>query len=117
MTFGADPNVIIPPVVSAAVSILKAAAASTSVERVVFTSSCAAAAMPTPGHYPTITSESWNDEALERAWDAPPYNPDRGFIVYAASKTAAEKAVWNWYKEERPPFVLNTGMTIETLLD
>lgn len=110
MSFSPDPNIVIPSAISSALGVLKASALAPTVKRFVFTSSCAAAASPCPGHYPTITSETWNDQAVKEAWAPPPYEASRGFTVYAASKTAAEKEVWAWYKQAQPAFTLNTGM-------
>lgn len=110
MSFQPDPKGIITPMVAATIAILKAASESPSVRRVVLTSSCAAAASPQQDVYPTITSESWNDEAVKLAWeDDLKQRPDGGFIVYAASKAACEKEAWAWYKSNTPNFVLNTG--------
>ncbi|KAK3181526.1 hypothetical protein K4F52_007236 [Lecanicillium sp. MT-2017a] len=108
MSFSPDPNIVIPSAISSALGVLKASALAPTVKRFVFTSSCAAAASPCPGHYPTITSETWNDQAVKEAWAPPPYEASRGFTVYAASKTAAEKEVWAWYKQAQPAFTLNT---------
>jgi nucleoside-diphosphate-sugar epimerase len=110
MSFTADPNAIIPQTISSTLAILTAARNTPTIKRVVLTSSCAAAATPKTGHYPTITSASWNDEAVKEAWAEPPYEASRGFTVYAASKTAAEKEAWAWYEQNKPAFVFNTGM-------
>lgn len=109
MTFGPDPNKVIPPMIMATMNLVRAAANCADVKRVVFTSSCAAAASPTPGIWRWIGKDSWNDEAIAQAWGPPPYNPERGFSVYAASKAQCERELWRWYKEESPGFVLNTG--------
>jgi hypothetical protein len=54
-------------------------------------------------------------EAMEQAWAPPPYEPERGFTVYAASKAQSEKELWKLYNEmEKPSFVLNTGMSPNT---
>ena len=37
-----------------------------------------------------------------------PHNPDQGAIVYAASKTLAEKAAWDFVRQGKPAFTLNT---------
>lgn len=109
LSFSPDPNVVIPPTIHTTLAVLKAAARSPSVKRFVLTSSCAAATSPQVGRYPTVTSESWNDEAIQQAWADPPYTSDRGFAVYAASKTVAEKESWAWVAKTRPAFTLNTG--------
>jgi nucleoside-diphosphate-sugar epimerase len=109
MTFGADPNKIIPPMIMATLNLARAAAQHPTVKRFVFTSSCAAAASPTPGVWRWIGKDSWNDDAVTQAWAPPPYAPERGFSVYAASKTQCERELWRWYHDEMPAFVLNTG--------
>lgn len=55
--------------------------------------------------------DDWNDAALDHAWnkrgkaydDANPYP----FVVYAASKTAGEQALWKFQKDNKPHFVAN----------
>ncbi|SPO02021.1 related to flavonol reductase/cinnamoyl-CoA reductase [Cephalotrichum gorgonifer] len=105
MTFGPDPNLVITPTVASTLNILRAAAEHASVKRVVLTSSCASAA--SPGLVRAIEVDSWNDEAISQAWAPPPYEPSRGFSVYAASKAQSEKEAWKWYEESKPGFVLN----------
>ncbi|KEY63880.1 hypothetical protein S7711_10128 [Stachybotrys chartarum IBT 7711] len=102
-----DPTKVIPPTVAAATSILRAAAAEPSVRRFVFTSSVVAAAMLAPGDATHVTKESWNEAVLDLAWATPPYGPDRAIPVYMASKVAAEREVWRFVSDERPPFVVN----------
>ncbi|KAM5346115.1 hypothetical protein ACJ41O_009120 [Fusarium nematophilum] len=107
MTYGCDPNEVIPPVVAMGLNLLRSAAKSGDVRRFVLTSSCAAATSPRRGNWPTISSDTWNEEAIAEAWAEPPYLPDRGFAVYAASKAQAENEMWKWYRENKPRFVLN----------
>ncbi|UNI19297.1 hypothetical protein JDV02_005490 [Purpureocillium takamizusanense] len=119
-TFAPDPHAVITPTVAGAVNLARAASRTPSVRRFVQTSSCASAANPGPitttattgpdnggREYPTITKETWNDAAVAQAWAPPPYEPARGFAVYAACKTEAERALWRWYRETRPALVLN----------
>lgn len=44
---------------------------------------------------------------MRDAWAPPPYNADRAFMVYAASKTETERAVWKSVEERKPHFVVN----------
>lgn len=113
MSFGPDPNAVIPVTVATTLAVFRAAAQNPGVKRFVLTSSCAATTSPKVGRYPTITSQSWNDEAIQEAWAEPPYNPERGFTVYAASKTLAEKEAWSWMENTSPAFVLNTGQLLQ----
>ncbi|KAM5520811.1 aldehyde reductase [Fusarium oxysporum f. sp. phaseoli] len=113
MSMDADPNNVIPGVISFAVAAIKAAYAEPSVKRFVFTSSSSAAVVSqrdVPGV--KVTEESWSEGAIKKAWADPPYTPDRRGAVYAASKAQAEQAIWKYHKEhrsEKPELVVNTG--------
>ncbi|KAF3360735.1 hypothetical protein VdG1_04877 [Verticillium dahliae VDG1] len=80
LDFNPDPNAVIPQSVAGATSILTAATKEPLVKEVA---------------------------ALEAAWAPPPYKPSRAMITYAASKTAAEKAVWAFVQEKKPSFTVN----------
>ena len=95
--------------VAGTLNLLNAAAKQPAVKRFVLTSSCTAAASQKPGIALTIDADTWNHEVAREAWAAPPYGEERGFAVYAASKTAMEKEAWKWHQEHKPHFVLNTG--------
>ncbi|RGP78669.1 hypothetical protein FLONG3_3206 [Fusarium longipes] len=104
-----DPNVSIPATVESAISVCRSAAKESSVKRFVFTSTFWAATSPTPGISDTITNlDTWNDEAVEAAWAPPPYGPNRILTVYFAAKVEAEKAVWEFVKDRRLPWVVNS---------
>lgn len=45
----------------------------------------------------TFTEDDWNDAAVETAQDLGENTPGR--LIYAASKTAAERAFWNLHRE------------------
>ena len=107
MTFSPDPNAVIPLVLAGARNIAAAVSKQASITRFVYTSSSAALILPKPNHERTITTKDWDNEAVEIAWAPPPYNPDRSFPVYAASKTQAEKAMWDFVEKEKPGWVLN----------
>ncbi|KAM5347407.1 hypothetical protein ACJ41O_010412 [Fusarium nematophilum] len=109
MSFGNDPNKMIPTTIAGAVNALKAAYAEPSVKRFVLTSS-SAAAVGLLHNGVTVTEESWNEAAIEKAWSGPPYEPTRPVIVYEASKTQAEQAVWKFHNEnrsKRPDLLVN----------
>ncbi|KAF9783591.1 hypothetical protein IL306_009114 [Fusarium sp. DS 682] len=112
MSMDPNPNNVIPKVVSFAITALKAAYAEPSVKRFVLTSSSAAAVFSIPGVPGVkVNEESWCEFAVQKAWADPPYTPDRGGLVYAASKVQSEQAVWKYYKEhksEKPDLVVNT---------
>lgn len=113
MTQDYDPNNVVTAAIGGAVNALKAAYSEPSVKRFIFTSSSSAVVISlrgVPGV--TITEDTWNEEAVKLAWEGPPYNPERGFITYAASKTQAEQEVWKFHREnshKRPDLVVNTG--------
>ncbi|TVY19806.1 Aldehyde reductase 2 [Lachnellula arida] len=52
--------------------------------------------------------DTWNEDVIKDAYRDPPYEPERAYPVYAASKTLAEKEAWKFVEEEKPSFVLNT---------
>lgn len=107
MSFRPDPNQVIPPMIAGTLNLLNAAESHADVHRFVLTSSCAAAA--SPGVARTIDGDTWNKDACEAAWAPPPYDPERGFAVYAASKMESEWEAWKWYAEKKPSFTLNSG--------
>ncbi|KUJ19434.1 NAD(P)-binding protein [Mollisia scopiformis] len=104
--FSPDPNEVIPLTVAVATSIMLAALKEPSVKQFVYTSSCAAAAYPESEKI-HVDQDSWNEKAVELAWTPPPYGPFQGFVVYFASKVAAEKAVWKIVEEKKPHFTTN----------
>jgi len=107
VTFGSDPNKVIPMVINGVNGILKSAAKEPSVKRFAYTSSSTAATFPKPNKVFTIDANSWNEEQVKEAWAPPPYQDERGFAVYGASKTEGEQALWKFVKEKKPGFVAN----------
>lgn len=113
MSLDPDPHKVIPDAIAFVVNALKASYGEPSVKRFVFTSSSAAtvsSALDTPGI--VVTEDTWNEDAVKKAWAEPPYGMDRAGAVYAASKTQAEQEVWKFHKENRenrPDLVVNTG--------
>jgi len=104
-----DPNAAIPTVVEGALNVLRAAAAEPSVKRVVLTSSSGACTAPKPNFEFVINKDTWNEEAVRDAWAPPPYEGlERRLAVYYAAKTQSEQAAWEWVRENKPGFVLNT---------
>lgn len=107
-SFDSDPNKVITGTVENILSVLRSAAKSPSVKRLVLTSS-STAVYTKPFSKPVVfTANDWNAEAIEQAWAPPPYSPDRAYAVYAASKTEGEKALWKFVQEEKPDFIVNT---------
>ena len=79
-----------------------------SVTRLVVTSSEVAIANPVSDADTVYSMNNWNEESVEAAWQPPPYEPERAWVVYAASKTQSEQKLWEYYKEKKPGFALNT---------
>ena len=107
MSFDPDPNKVIPEVLAGINGILKSAVSEPSIKRFVYTSSSTAATSPKPNEVFDITTDTWNEEVIKKAWASPPYEADRAGIVYGASKCEAEKALWKAVKEKKPHFVCN----------
>lgn len=58
-----------------------------------------------------VTEDTWNDEAVMAAHDSP--SPAQWYVAYAASKTEAERAVWDFFHKDqsrRSDLVVNTGI-------
>lgn len=108
VSFNPDPHKVVPLVVNGTVNLLEAAASTSSVKRVVYTSSSIAAVRPTSNKRFHVDSNSWNEADLKDAWAPPPYESSRSFAVYGASKVEAERACWSFVKEKHPGFTLNT---------
>ncbi|KAG7127552.1 JmjC domain-containing protein E like [Verticillium longisporum] len=104
MTGVADPKVAIPRAVDGALNALKASAKEPRMKRFVFTSSSFAVTLPKPGKRFSVTADTFNDEAVERAWQP---DPD-GASVYACSKVEAERAIAKWVEENNPSLTVNT---------
>lgn len=113
LSFGPDPNKVVTGSIQATMEIVKEAAKVSSVKRFVYTSSSTAATNPAPGVEKTVKVDTFNEETVKQAWAPPPYEADRAFAVYGASKTQAEQALWKFMEEEKPGFVLNTGMILD----
>ncbi|KAF4544811.1 Aldehyde reductase [Lasiodiplodia theobromae] len=111
MTMDADVETVMNTTVTGTLNALKSAAKEPSVKRVVLTSS--SVVVRDMGSYvperPVAVNE-YNDGALELVRDMPVSWTDRqkGHVVYTASKVLSEKKAWEWMKEHKPHFGLNT---------
>ncbi|KAL5360728.1 NAD(P)-binding protein [Aspergillus floccosus] len=104
-----DPSVMIPNAVKTTLNILKAASKRPAVQRVVLTSSSTAVYTPSPNDEGmAITQDTWNNEAVRMAWDEQTPLHAKGYAVYAATKTEAERMAFKWVEENNHPFVLNS---------
>ncbi|UPL02618.1 hypothetical protein LCI18_013552 [Fusarium solani-melongenae] len=108
LTFDPDPSKVVVPAMKGATSILRSAKKEPKIKRFVFTSSSQAATLPRPGKKFKINKNSWNNDIEQWVNPSPPFLPENGVLVYAASKTKAEHAVWEFVKNERPNFIVNT---------
>lgn len=52
--------------------------------------------------------DSYDDTAVKLAWDDSTPANTKPLLVYAASKTEAERESWKWMQENKPGFVFNT---------
>lgn len=97
-------NKVITPAINGTLAILKGAQKyGPNVKKVVTTSSMAAVVLPLQLNDPTCTfnEESWNPITRELAVTNPLY-------AYLGSKTFAERAAWDFVKENDVPFKLST---------
>lgn len=74
----------------------------------VYTSSSIAISPARPGVEFHIHPGLWNDEVIKQAWAPPPYDANRAWPVYAASKTQGEQAAWKFMEDQKPSFKFNT---------
>jgi nucleoside-diphosphate-sugar epimerase len=93
---------LLDPAIVGTTAILRAIKASApTVKRVVITSSFAAIINP-DSHPQTYTEDSWNPVTMDQALHTDPPTAYRG------SKTLAERAAWDFVKDEKPNFSLAT---------
>lgn len=107
LSLDSDPNKVIPQVIGGAINAIEAAAKEPSVKRFVYTSSSRAISAPKPNVEFEYNEKGWNLEEVEEAWKPPPYESERAWAVYGASKTQAEQAIWKFVVEKEPSFVVN----------
>ncbi|KAL2276370.1 hypothetical protein FJTKL_00963 [Diaporthe vaccinii] len=109
-SFSEDADQVVSSVVAGTENFLRAAAKEPKVKRFTLTSSSTAALLAKPGVEGIVaTADTWNDEAVEAAKvKGTSIGPNwYAYIVYAASKTQGERALWNFMKNEKPSFVAN----------
>jgi len=109
-TMNDDPDQVIKSVVVGVEAFLEAARRVGGVKRFTLTSSSTAVMMPKPGVEISVDVNTWDDEAVDAAWNksGEAIGPNGyGFVVYAASKTEGERAFWKFKKEKNPEFVCN----------
>ncbi|KAF2739849.1 NAD(P)-binding protein [Polyplosphaeria fusca] len=106
-------------IINGTLNILQSASKSPSVQRFIYTSATAAAYTPGLNGTPhrTMTPSSWNEAAVTyakgvfdssiRTSNPTPGVPDE-YVIYGASKTLAEQAIWHWVQGYQPKFTVNT---------
>jgi hypothetical protein len=52
--------------------------------------------------------KNYTRQAIQLAWSAPCHDVSQGNFVYMISKTVAEQAVLDFYKEKKPRFAANS---------
>ncbi|KAK6854060.1 hypothetical protein PG995_010872 [Apiospora arundinis] len=108
ISWGADPNVVIPNSKALVLEGIRAAATEPGLRRFVYTSSAAAVMQMRFNEAFDLGPDAWNTASVARAWAPPPYTPGRAFDVYAASKVQCEQAVWDFVSAQDPSFEVNT---------
>jgi len=106
-SFSNEPSVVINNTVEATLTVLRSAAATPSVKSVVLTSSRIAAYNQESGKTYNISVDTWFDEVVPMAWNAPADHPMKALLIYGASKVEGEKAAWKFIREEKPHFKFN----------
>jgi nucleoside-diphosphate-sugar epimerase len=109
LSFDKDPAKVIPPTIASITSILQSSLSEPMIKSFVFTSSATACNHPEPKQSFSIDPTLWNEEDIKGAW-APKEHWKEGheWIVYGASKTEAEKALWKFRDEKKPNFAINS---------
>lgn len=113
-----DAQKVIDTVVAGTLGTLNSAAKER-VKRFVLTSSADAALSSKPNNPVVITTESWNEEAVEIAFNPSAEGSDarQGLDVYSASKVKGEQALWKWVEENKKSgMVVNSSMWPVNLL-
>lgn len=100
LTFSTNAEEVVGPSVKGTTNVLESARKEPMVKSLVYTSSSTACLLPVANKKVKIDKDTFNDYALEAAFK-PNATP---FEVYAASKTAAEKALWEAVKASPPDF-------------
>ncbi|KAH6640155.1 hypothetical protein F5144DRAFT_589698 [Chaetomium tenue] len=98
-----DPEPVLHSAINGTVRILESALKEPTIKNCVYMSSVTAILEPKTGDY-TFTEADWNTAAENAVAELGKATPGR--IIYAASKVAAEKAMWKFRDEKKPKFTL-----------
>ena len=104
------PEELLRTTVAGTLGCLQAAAKEPSVKRFVLTSSSAAVrSLQAYRGTDTVSADEYDDQTLAVAKNIPNALPPmhKFMIAYFASKVAAEKAFWEWIKDNKPQFSAN----------
>ena len=101
---------VVKTVVNGTVGILKSADRE-GVQRFVLTSSANAVYISRPNNPVIITTETWNEKAVELAFNLPKESNyyEQGLLAYSASKVKGEQALWKWAEDNKSKMVVNSG--------
>ncbi|KAL4996704.1 hypothetical protein BDV10DRAFT_186942 [Aspergillus recurvatus] len=109
LSMNPNPEQVVPQMVQGVLNALEVANRQPQIKRVVYTSSSTAAFLSVPNKEGVrITKDTWHDASIEAAWSEKTPHDERGFQVYCASKTLAEKAAWKWVEGNKPHFEFNS---------
>ncbi|KAI9148831.1 Aldehyde reductase 2 [Paramyrothecium foliicola] len=94
---------------NATLHIFQSASRFSNIKRVVYTSSASAITSNALDSKSNIEPETFNTEAVLASKNHVEDPDSKGLdhLIYGASKTLAEQALWKWYREEKPHFELN----------
>jgi len=103
-----DPKEVIPPTIKSLTSILESCLKQPSVKHFVLTSYPWAAVRAKVNVEIQIDQDTWNEDDIKAAWNPElASSPGFNWVVYAASKVEAEKALWKFRDEKKPSFAIN----------
>lgn len=104
-----DPEPVLKAAIQGTTGILESAVGESSVRHFVLMSSIVAVISPKDGPH-VFTEENWNtvaeDTVAEKGRGA------GGYLIYQASKTAAERALWKFRAERKPHFAVTTAQPV-----
>jgi nucleoside-diphosphate-sugar epimerase len=103
-----NPNETISQNIQGTLNCLRQTAKQPSAVRFVMTSSYSAAFNTVSDLNVVLNATAWNEAAVAKAWEPPPYEMSRIGSGYKASKVEQGKALWKFVEEEKPPFVVNS---------
>ena len=101
LTLSANPDEVIAPCIKGTLNVFSAALNEPKVRSLVICSSSTAALVPTANTRIVVNKNTWNESILEDVRTNPTPSP---YEIYAASKTGAERALWEAVEEKQPSF-------------